>query len=105
MRVTKVLDLPPCPPPSGGVHAPCMIVCANKLAHAQVSSDQACLLIHEAMTRPPTPRLPEDAAAIDLAADSKAPVDTQPDSNARARTSAFALTCGELPSLPVIHSM
>ena len=43
------------PPPSGGVHAPWMMVCANKLAHAQVSSDQACLLIHEAMTRPPTP--------------------------------------------------
>ena len=32
-----------------------MMVCANKLAHAQVSPERACLLIHEAMTRPPSP--------------------------------------------------
>ena len=32
-----------------------MMTVANKLAHAQVSSEKACLLIHEAMTRPPNP--------------------------------------------------
>ena len=51
----KLLALPPCPPPNGGVHAPWMMTCANILAHAKVSSDQACLLIHEAMTRAPNP--------------------------------------------------
>jgi hypothetical protein len=54
MRVTKPLDLPPCPPPNGGVHSWMMTV-ANKLAHAQVSQEKACLIIHEAMTRPPNP--------------------------------------------------
>ena len=50
MHVIKPLDLPPCPPPSGGVHAPWMMTVANKLAHAQVSSEKACLIIREAMT-------------------------------------------------------
>ena len=54
LSFAKPLDLAPCPPPSGGVHSWMMTV-ANKLAHARVSSEQACLTIREVMTRPPNP--------------------------------------------------
>jgi hypothetical protein len=55
MRVTKPLDLPPCPPPNGGVHSPWMIACANRLARTQVPPEEAETMILEAMTRPPSP--------------------------------------------------
>jgi hypothetical protein len=55
LSFAKPLDLPPCPPPNGGVHSPWMMTVANKLAHAQVSEEKACLFIHEAMSRPPNP--------------------------------------------------
>jgi hypothetical protein len=50
-----LLELPPCPRPNGGVHAPWMITCANRLARAQVPPDEAERIILARMTRAPIP--------------------------------------------------